>query len=55
MFALIHTTYPAANQLVARMAKLGELHEITGSARHRCFRYEPYVRLFSEVDEKGAA
>ncbi|MBA2491153.1 MAG: Fic family protein [Gammaproteobacteria bacterium] len=53
--ALIHTTYPAANQLVARMAELGVLSEFTGNARHRRFRYEPYVRLFSEDDEETGA
>lgn len=42
------TTYPAANTLVARLEKLGILAEITGNARHRRFRYESYVRIFSE-------
>lgn len=46
--AMTKTTYPAANTLVARLEKLGILSEITGRARHRRFRYEPYVRLFSE-------
>ncbi|HEX6999491.1 MAG TPA: Fic family protein, partial [Gammaproteobacteria bacterium] len=47
--ALLGCTYAGANQLVARLAELGLLREITGRARHRRFRYEPYVRLF--VDE----
>jgi Fic family protein len=45
---IIGTTYQAANSLVARLTKLGILHEITGYARNRRFRYEPYVRLFTE-------
>jgi Fic family protein len=45
---LIGTTYQAANSLVARLSELGILHEITGHARNRRFRYEPYVRLFTD-------
>jgi Fic family protein len=45
---LIGTTFPAANQIVHRLVKLGILREITGQARHRRFRYEPYVRLFDQ-------
>lgn len=47
------TTYAAANNLVARLTELAILREITGYARNRRFRYEPYVRLFS--DEPGEA
>lgn len=43
---VIGTTYAAANGLVARLADLGILVEVTGYARNRRFRYEPYVRLF---------
>lgn len=46
--ALTGTTYPAANVLVSRLAALGILAEITGNARNRRFRYDPYVRLFAE-------
>lgn len=42
------TSFAAANQLVARMAELGILNEVTGYARNRRFRYDPYVRLFTE-------
>ena len=42
------TTFPAANTIVARLTDLGILKEITGNARHRRFRYEPYVRLFAD-------
>lgn len=41
-------TFAAANTLVHRMAGLGILREITGNARNRRFRYDDYVRLFSE-------
>lgn len=40
------TTYAAANNMVARLVDLGVLVEMTGYARNRRFRYEPYVRLF---------
>lgn len=46
--ALTGTTYAAANTLVARLAELGVLVEMTGYARNRRFRYEPYVRLFTD-------
>lgn len=45
---LIGTTYPAANDLVAKMEGVGVLQEITGQARHRRYRYGPYVALFQE-------
>lgn len=44
--ALIGTTYPAANALVARLVELGILEEMTGYARNRRFRYAPYIALF---------
>ncbi len=45
---IIGTTYPAANALVSRLEELGILREITGYARNRRYRYEPYVALFAE-------
>jgi Fic family protein len=42
------TTYAAANTLVARLAKLGVLSEMTGYARNRRFRYAAYIELFTE-------
>lgn len=45
----IGTSFAAANNLIARLTELGILVEITGQARNRRFRYEPYVRLF--IDE----
>lgn len=49
---VIGTTFPAANQIVRRLVEVGILSEITGHARHRRFRYDPYVRLFA--DDLGA-
>jgi Fic family protein len=40
-------TTAAANNVMARLVELGLLVEITGNKRHRRFRYEPYVALFS--------
>jgi Fic family protein len=45
---LLGTTFAAANQIVRRLVEIGVLLEITGHARHRRFRYEPYVRLFDD-------
>lgn len=50
---LTGTTFPAANTLAARLVDAGILTEITGQARHRRFRYDPYIRLFS--DDPSAA
>ncbi len=41
------TTYTAANNLVARLVELNILQEMTGYARNRRFRYEPYIGLFA--------
>ncbi|MBI1213757.1 MAG: Fic family protein [Alphaproteobacteria bacterium] len=45
---LTGTTYPAANQLVAKLVDIGILEEITGQSRNRRFRYEKYIELFGE-------
>ena len=50
---LIGTTYPAANQLVAKMTEHGILKEITGHTRNRLFRYQKYIDLFSEPTPVG--
>ena len=48
--------YAAANALVGSLEKLGILKEITGYARNRRFRYDPYVKLFTDdVPEAGGA
>ena len=46
---LIGTTYPAANNLVARMVDSRILHEFTGRARNRGFMYQSYIELFHET------
>ncbi len=42
------TSFAAANTLMVRLEQLGILNEVTGFARNRRFRYEPYVRLFAD-------
>jgi Fic family protein len=49
---LTGTSFAAANQLVARMTDMGILREITGYSRNRRFRYDPYVRLFTDEPEE---
>lgn len=46
---LLGTTYPAASNVVNRLATLGIVREITGYRRNRLFRYESYIQLFSET------
>ena len=46
--AIIGATYPPANTLVNKLVSIGVLTEVTGHARNRRFRYDPYVRLFTE-------
>lgn len=46
---LIGTTYPAANDLVAKFVDSKILTEITGQARNRKFMYDKYTRLFHEA------
>lgn len=45
---LLGTTYAGANQIVARLARHQILREFTNRMRNRKFRYESYIRLFSE-------
>lgn len=45
---LLGKSFPAANNLVARLEGLGILEEITGQARYRRFRHGPYVELFAQ-------
>ncbi len=44
-------TPAGANQIVNRLEAIGLLREITGYARNRRFRFEPYLRLFEEGGE----
>jgi Fic family protein len=48
----LNVTPVAANQLVNRLVNVGVLKEITGYARNRRFRFEPYLRLFEEPEER---
>lgn len=52
---LTGTTYPAANALAARLQEIGVLTEITGRARHRRFRYDAYVSLFTDTAPASGA
>jgi len=47
---LIGTSYPAANGLVERLVEIGVLRKVTRGARNRRFSYDPYIRLFAEVE-----
>ena len=47
-------TSAGAHQIVNRLESIGLLREITGYARNRRFRFEPYLRLF-ESPEEGQA
>ncbi len=44
-------TTAGANQLVKRLVEIGLLREITGYARNRRFRFDPYLKLFEEPEE----
>jgi Fic family protein len=46
-------TPPAANTLVNRLVDAGLLREITGYARNRRFRFDPYLRLFEDPEERS--
>ena len=46
-------TAAGANTLVNRLVDAGILREITGYARNRRFRFDPYLRLFEEPEEAG--
>lgn len=44
----IKTANPSASSLVLRLVDAGVLREFTGYARNRRFRYDSYIRLFSD-------
>lgn len=44
----LSVTHAGANNLVKRLEALEILREFTGYARHRRYRFEPYLRLFEE-------
>ena len=52
---LIATTYPAANDLVARMVDIDILREVTGQARNRKFIYQTYIQLFNDPEPEAGA
>ncbi len=41
-------TPAGANNIAGRLEDIGVLREITGHARHRRFRFEPFLRLFED-------
>lgn len=47
----LSVTSAGANQLVNRLVAISVLREITGFARNRRFRFDPYLRLFEEPEE----
>lgn len=49
------TAFASANNLVSRMESLGIVAEMTGQARNRRFRYDPYVQLFDDESPQGHA
>lgn len=46
----LSVTPAGANNLVNRLVEVGLLREITGYARNRRFRFDPYLRLFEEPE-----
>jgi len=50
----LDVTPAGANNLVNRLVEIGLLREITGFARNRRFRFDPYLRLFEEPAEERA-
>jgi Fic family protein len=45
---------PAASRMVNELQSAGILTEVTGGRRNRMFRFDPYLVLFSGVDEADA-
>jgi Fic family protein len=45
-------SHPAANSLVAAMVDAGILAEVTGRKRNRVFRFEEYLSLFAEREQR---
>ena len=43
---LLGISYPAANQVIERLARIGVVREMTCNARNRQFRYDAYIELF---------
>ena len=47
----LDVTPAGANTLVKRLERIGLLREITGYARNRRFRFDPYLRLFEDPED----
>jgi Fic family protein len=45
---LLGLSAQASNNLTERLVRLGLLREITGNKRNRLFRYDPYIKLFTD-------
>jgi len=52
---LVGLSYPAANNLVARLVECGVLEEISGRRRNRAFLYHDYIRIFTDDSGDGAS
>lgn len=52
--SLTGTSYPAANQLVQRLAEQRIIREVTGQSRNRRFRFDEYVALFANEGDTPA-
>jgi Fic family protein len=50
----LDVTPAGANNIVARLERIGLFREITGYARNRRFRFDPYLRLFEDGPEDGS-
>lgn len=45
----LEVTHAGANNIVRRLVGVGILRDITGYARNRQFRFDPYLRLFEDM------
>jgi HTH DNA binding domain len=48
-------SFGTANKLVENLQGLGLLSEVSGRKRDRVFRFDPYLRLFEEEEERPSA
>ena len=48
---ITNLSYPAANNLVARLVSVGILEEFSGRKRNRAFLYGDYIRIFADGSE----
>jgi len=45
---IMNTTFPTANDICAKLVKLGILKEITGKERNKLFAYEDYLDILKQ-------